>query len=173
MEPRTELAHSNGKAPQIGDFPFTEEMEAGLLALQEFKNKLQDFAVDNPAEALLGVVTGAAWVFYQAEKDSHDECNTYVDALHYISTCLSVGYSPVQPRTQTGRLVSAIVMSIGPSLSAWMLEGRLVARQQAEVPAPPAAAAPPDFSPVVDRLDAILQELKEQRAGGGGPPQAA
>jgi hypothetical protein len=172
METRTDVTQANGRTPQIGDFPFTGEVEAAVQTFQSWKDRLLDLAVSNPAEALFLVVTGGAWMFYQAEREVNPGCATYTDALQYISTCVSVGYSRVQPETQTGKLISAVVMSIGPSLSAWALEARQQARQAAEAPALaaalPAATAAPDFAPVVEKLDAILQELKAQR-GEGSP----
>ena len=146
--------------PQIGDFPFAGESRAAVEAFQNWKNRLLDFAVDNPAEALLTLVCGSAWVFYLAERAENEGVNTYEDALYYISTCLCVGYANIFPKTQLGKLVAAIVMIIGPSLSGWVLEGRLVRRtgERAEE-----LTTGPEFGPVVERLDAILEELKARR----------
>lgn len=146
----------------ISDHPFQEEADAALRAFDAWKNKLLDYAADNPAEALFWVLTGGAFVFYLAEKGENEEVATYNDALHYISTCLSVGYARIFPVTQLGKLVATIVMAIGPSLSGWIIEGRLVRRtaESGETPAAPAR----DLAPVLERLDAILEELKAQRA---------
>jgi hypothetical protein len=138
-------------ASDLGAFPFAGECQAAFRTLQEWKGKLLDLAVDNPAETLFVVLTGGALVFYLAEREVNEGINTYDDALYYISTCLSVGYANVFPLTQTGKLVAAIVMAIGPALAAWQLEGRLVARQ-AQTPTPP--------DPIVERLDQILAELR-------------
>jgi voltage-gated potassium channel len=161
--------------PQIGDFPFTGECQAALDALECWKNKLLDAAVDRPAETLLVVLTGAAMVFYLAEREVNDRVESYGDALHYISTCLSVGYANLFPMTQTGKLVATIVMAIGPALTSWIIEGRLVARTsqaQAAATEVETAAMPtrPDFTPVVEKLDAILQEMRAQR--GQQTPEA-
>ena len=51
------------------------------------------------------------------------KCRWANDALHYISTCLSVGYARIFPVTQVGKLVATIVMAIGPSLSGWVIRG--------------------------------------------------
>ena len=145
----------NGKAPQIGDFPFTGECEAAFAALQSWKDRLLDYAVDHPLESLITLVTGSAWVMYLAEREVNEGITTYDDALYYVSTCLSVGYANVFPQTQIGKLVAAVVMILGPSLTSWVIEGRLVARQ---------AEAPPPPDPVVQKLEAILQELRARRA---------
>jgi hypothetical protein len=150
------MSQSNGHQPQIGDFPFTGECQAAVAAFQEWKNKLLDTAVDHPLETQVTVVLGSAWVFYLAEKDANPDVKTYGDALHYIATCLCTGYANIFPITQLGKVVAAIVMMVGPSMTAWVLEGRLVQRQAVE-----ASTEPPD--PVLETLHLILQELKAQR----------
>lgn len=148
--------------PQIGDFPFTGECEAAVVALRQWKDRLLNMAADNPLETLLVGVLGSAWVFYLAEKGENEGVDTYDDALYYISTCLSVGYANIFPKTQIGKFVAALVMIIGPSLSGWVVEGHLVQRQRGE-PAPPA----PDQAAVVEKLEAILQVLKAQQGVSG------
>ena len=145
--------------PQIGDFPFTGECEAAMAAMRSWKDRMLDMAVDNPLETLLVAVLGSAWVFYLAEREENPGVNTYDDALYYISTCLAVGYANIFPQTQIGKFVAAIVMILGPSMSAWVMEGHLLSRQRAE-PAPPV----PDNAAVVEKLEAILQVLKAGRA---------
>jgi len=147
----------DGREPQIGDFPFTRECRAAWEAFHRSKNRVLDLAVANPTESLFVVLTGSAWVFYLAEKDVNDDVRTYGDALHYISTCLSVGYARIYPVTQPGKLLATIVMAIGPSLSSWILEGRLVQRAARE------EARPPEGDAVLQRLDAILAELRAAR----------
>jgi len=157
----------------LADFPFQGECSAALETLDQWKNRLLDTALTHPAETLFVVLAGGALVFFLAERDVNDGVNTYDDAFYYISTCLSVGYANVFPITQTGKLVAALVMAVGPSLSSWVIEGRLVAKQAAEaraaglVAAPP--AAPPDLTPVVEKLDQILQELRALRTPAADP----
>ena len=148
-------------ADEIGAFPLQGECVAAWEAFHGWKNKLLDLAADHPAEALFTVVAGGAMVFYLAERDVNDDVATYGDALHYISTCLSVGYARIFPMTQIGKLVATIVMAIGPGLTAWVIEGRLTRRN-----ALAEANTPPQPDPIVERLDAILQELKAQRTNG-------
>ena len=54
-------------------------------------------------------------------------------------------------------------MALGPSLSAWVIEGHLVRRNAA---VGEEAASARDLTPMLERLDAILEELKAQRAAG-------
>jgi hypothetical protein len=159
---------TNTIQPQIGDFPFTGECQALVDAYHTWKNRFLDFSVDHPLESLITVVLGSAWVLYLAEKDVNEGIQTYDDALYYISTCLSVGFANVFPQTQLGKFVAAVVMMIGPSLSSWVVEGRLTARNAGTAAAPPPPPAPaPDLAPLLEKLDAILQELRAQRSSGG------
>jgi hypothetical protein len=151
--------------PEIGEFPFRGECQAAVDAFGAWKDRLLDSAVDHPLETQATLVLGSAWVFYLAEKDANDDVDTYSDALHYIATCLSVGYANIFPVTQLGRVIAAIVMMVGPPLTAWIVEGRMVRREGSSEPgAAPAEAARPDLGPVLGKLDEILQELKAQRA---------
>ena len=151
---------------EIGDFPFAGESQETWKALQQWRDRLLDLAADKPLESLLVVVGGGALVFYAAEHEVNDQVNSFTDALHYIATCLSVGYANIFPRTQTGRLVGALVMCVGPALSSWLIEGRIISRQQ-----PANESAPADRNSngsgdaaVLERLDAILAELRSARS---------
>ena len=91
--------------------------------------------VASPAEELGLLVGWASALFYWAEAGENPSVRTDWDAVHYVATSLSVG----------------------PALSARVLE----TEQQ------PAASAEagPDLAPVVERLDAILAELRRSRGG--------
>jgi hypothetical protein len=148
------MSVSNEYQAQIGDFPFTGECRAAVEAFHSWKNRLLDYAADNPLEALLVLVTGAATVMYLAERDVNEGINTYDDALYYISTCLSVGYANVFPQTQLGKFVAALVMTLGPSMSSWVVEGRLIRRQSEQ------RALPPPETEIVAKLDEVIAELR-------------
>lgn len=147
----------------IGEFPFAGESRAAWEALNRWKNRLLDFAGSNPAEAVFTLTAGGALVFYLAEKGVNEDVRTLTDAFHYIATCLTVGYASYFPITQTGKLVAAIVMMYGPSVTAWVVEGSMV-RSAPERRAPEAAPPAPDLSPLLARLDAILAELRAARS---------
>ena len=100
------------------------------------------------AQQLADFVSTAAMLFLLAEEGHNPSVQTYWDALHYISTSLSVGYATIFPQTQMGKAIGAVVQMVGPALSAKALE------------APPSAE--PD--PVLEKLDAILQELRRRPA---------
>lgn len=152
-------------AGEIDSFPFNGELRAVADRLGGLRDRTLDYAVDHPLEALFAVLATSSWLFYQAEREVNDDVRTYGDALHYISTCLSVGYARIYPSTPVGKLIASLVMAIGPSLSSWQLEGRLVARQaRAEATTDPSVA---DLQAVVQRLDAILAELRTRSEVAG------
>ena len=102
-----------------------------------------------PAEELTLLVTWGAAAFYWAEVGTNPGVRTYWDALHYIATSLSVGYANIFPVTQVGKAIGAVVMMIGPALSARALDASAGARTADEALGP--------------KLDAILAELRRHR----------
>jgi len=69
-------------------------------------------------EELTDFVCSAAVLFLCAEEGHNPSVRTYWDALHYVSTSLSVGYANIFPVTQAGRAIGAVVQMVGPALSA-------------------------------------------------------
>ena len=104
-----------------------------------------------PIDELSTLVTWGAALFYWAENGVNEGVKDYWDAVHYIATSLSVGYANIFPVTPLGKTIGAVVMTVGPALSARALD--------------PARAEGPDASAVVaEKLDAILDELKKLNA---------
>jgi hypothetical protein len=79
-------------------------------------------ATPSRAEELCTLVAGAAALFYYVEKDHNPGVKDYWDALHYVSTALSVGYANVFPVTPAGKLLASALMTMGPALAAGALE---------------------------------------------------
>ena len=113
--------------------------------------------VATPAEELGLLVTWGAALFYWAEADVNPMVNGYWDALHYVSTALSVGYANIFPVTPLGKAIATVVMTIGPALSARALDH--VPRDEAGEGSGGGTAV------LAAKLDAILAELR--RASGG------
>jgi hypothetical protein len=116
------------------------------------KAKLREVARRDPMDANLGFVLGASALFYLAEKDQNPKVKTFFDALVYVTTCMSVGYADIFARTETGKLIGSIVMTVGPALSGTFLD-------------PPASE--PDGNAqmqeaILKNLEAILAELKKR-----------
>jgi voltage-gated potassium channel len=122
-------------------------------SLEGLKARLHEDVERDPMDAMFRFALGAAWLFYQAEREENPRIGSFVDALAYISTSMSVGYHEIHPRTQAGQLIAAVVHMVGPSLAA----GALGKAKRAE------ASSERDDA-IVSRLDAILEELRAQRA---------
>jgi len=143
------------KAPGLVLEPlFAGESRAAIAAYYTWRDRLHDYASRNPVETLFFLVTGSAMILYLAEREVNEGIDSYDDALYYISTCLSVGYANVFPTTQLGKLVAAMVMMVGPGLSAWLVESKTVSRHAQE------AAAKDEHGALLEKLEAILQELR-------------
>jgi hypothetical protein len=74
------------------------------------------------SEELAQLVCAAAALFFCAEQEQNPAVRTFWDALHYVSTSLSVGYANIYPVTPAGKLIGAVVQMVGPALSARALD---------------------------------------------------
>ncbi len=105
------------------------ECKRRLLMLLSKKDALENewvsWANHRPLDAAFTFLGSAALAFYQAEKDANLKVATYTDAFYYIATCASVGYADIFAVTQTGNAVAALVMIVGPSIAAQILEPRV------------------------------------------------
>jgi len=110
--------------------------------------------VATPSEELAALVAWGAALFYWAEAGENPAVRTYWDAAHYVATSLSVGYANIFPVTALGKAIGAVVMMVGPALSARALD-----HSQAPLP-----RAPDDGGTALlaEKLDAILAELRRQ-----------
>jgi voltage-gated potassium channel len=106
----------------------------------------------HPMESLAGFLLGTSAAFYLAERDVNPKIKTFVDALYYISTCLSVGYADIFAQTQTGRLIATLAMAVGPALTSQVLD----------LPGQAADASARGQEMMIARLDAILEELRRR-----------
>jgi voltage-gated potassium channel len=132
----------------------------GETSYESLKNGLRGAVARDPFDATVVTVLGGAFLFYVAERGQNPKVTSYWDALVFISTCLSVGYADVFARTPAGKAIASAVMTIGPAMSGAILESpggdgtakaettELLLVQKA----------------IVDKLDAILSELRAARA---------
>jgi len=116
----------------------------------EFEATLIERLMQYPMETLAGFLLGTSAAFYLAEREVNPKVKTFVDALYYISTCLSVGYADIFAQTQTGRAIATLVMTVGPSLTGELLDP----------PHKAASASSVNQDMMIERLDAILAELR-------------
>jgi len=122
------------------------------------KSALRESVAKDPLDALVVTVLGGSFLFYLAEKDENPKCATYWDALVYVSTCLSVGYADIFARTDAGKAIATAIMTVGPAMAAKALDAP--SAQQDE----DAKKALAVQQAMVDKLDAILVELRKSRA---------
>jgi hypothetical protein len=131
-------------------------MGGAPLDYDSLKRRVRETAAKDPADSLLITVLGGALLFYYAEKGHNPKVETYFDALVYVSTCVSVGYADIFPKTRAGKTIATALMTFGPALAAAALN-------------PPACEKVPEpIDPrllemqrlMCDRLDAILDELR-------------
>jgi voltage-gated potassium channel len=123
------------------------------------KEGLKAAITQDPFDATVVTVFGGAFLFYVAEKGNNPKVETYWDALVFISTCMSVGYADVFARTAAGKAIASAVMTLGPAMSGAILDPTTPKEEKKE--------PPPELlqvqAAIVDKLDAILQELRAAR----------
>ena len=122
----------------------------------EIESEIVERLTRYPMESLAGFLLGTSAAFYLAEREANPKIKTFVDALYYISTCLSVGYADIFAQTQAGRAVATLAMTIGPALTNEILDRPHKAED--------ASAANQKL--IVERLDAILEELRKRSDEG-------
>lgn len=123
------------------------------VSYASLKNALRDGVARDPIDALVVTVLGGSFLFYVAEKDANPKVQTYWDALVYVSTCLSVGYSDIFARTKEGKAIATAIMTIGPAMAAKALDP-IGSDTTSD------AAALAVQKSIADKLDAILGELR-------------
>jgi hypothetical protein len=116
---------------------------------------------DPMGSIVLAVLAGAA-MFYAAERGKNPKVSSFYDALIYVSTNLSVGYSDILAKTPAGKSIGSVLMTYGPALAARVFDPPNEARDDAESRARAEAA----LSGISERLDLILAELRKERADG-------
>lgn len=123
-------------------------------AMEGYETWGRDLMVRNPMESLLALVFGGAALYYLAERQRNEKVQTYWDALEYVSTSASVGYSNIFPSTPIGKIVATAAFLFGPTLTSRALDP----------PATEASAAAPqssaDSQALLAKLEQILSELK-------------
>ena len=88
---------------------------------------IDDWAMNltaSPARNTAAGVAVSSALFYMAERDHNPKVADIYDAMVYCSTCLSVGYGDIFAKTPAGKLIGTLLMTLGPSLSGAVLDGR-------------------------------------------------
>jgi voltage-gated potassium channel len=139
-------------------------LAGGAASYASWKSSLKAVVTSDPFDALVVTVVGGAFLFYLAEKDHNPKVRSYVDALLFLSTCVSVGYADVFACTPAGKAIASAVMTFGPAMSGGIFDD----------PRGGGAAASAEMlavqKTIVDKLDAILTEMRaphESESTGG------
>jgi hypothetical protein len=143
--------------------------DMGKGALERFKGGVREGFARDPMGSVLATVLGGAWLFYKAERGHNPKVKSYYDALVYVSTNLSVGYSDIFARTARGKAIGSVLMTYGPAMATKIFDAP-AAPGGAAVPAPAAGASATlgDSREVLERLDRILAVLEATRTPAAG-----
>ena len=128
------------------------EPDLGRATLDQLKGKLLGQYAKDPVGSTVSTVLLASFLFYRAERGKNTKVTSYYDALSYVATSLSVGYSDVFPKTETGKAIGAAIQTVGPAMSANLFENMRVPKDE------------PESDEVVKRLDRILAVLEAKQA---------
>jgi voltage-gated potassium channel len=121
------------------------ELEEGGLA--RLKDGIREKYASDPMGSVVSTVLIGSYLFYKAEKGHNPKVTSYYDALVYVSTNLSVGYSDIFAKTPAGKAIGSTLMTYGPAMAAKIFDEP---RAEPETPT----------REVVDRLDKILAALE-------------
>ena len=119
----------------------------------------RDKQAEDPMNAVVFTVLLGAAAFYAAERHDNPKVTSYYDALVYVSTNLSVGYSDIFAKTEAGKAIGSTLMTYGPALAARVFDVPDEARERAAEGERSEAA----LRGIADKLELILQELQAQR----------
>ena len=78
---------------------------------------------EKPCQNTVAMVTGAAVLFYLAERGRNPKVRDLYDALVYCTTNISVGYCDIFAHTPMGKLIGSTLMTLGPAMAAQTLDG--------------------------------------------------
>lgn len=97
-----------------------ELFEAG--GLEKLKTDLRNRFAADPMGTMFGSVAVGAWAFYLAERGQNPKVTSYYDALLFVSTSMSVGYSDTFAKTEAGKGIASLLMTYGPAMATRALD---------------------------------------------------
>jgi hypothetical protein len=130
--------------------------------LDSLKATVREKLVGDPIGNVLTTVLLGGVLFYEAEKGHNPNVKSMEDALLFVATSLTSPSSDVSPRTERGKLITTALRTAGPAMAFNMLNAP-PAKAPAALPPPPSANDAELQRRLLDKLDAILTELKAQR----------
>jgi len=114
---------------------------------------------NEPMAATLATVLLGTLAFYRAERGQNPKVTSIYDALVYVSTNLSVGYSDIFAKTEAGKAIGSALMTFGPALSARTFDPP---KQDQELAAE-TRQSQQLLVEIADKLERILGELRAAR----------
>ena len=129
-----------------------QQLKGMLEKRDEWERRLVEASMKNPLESVLLLILVSSFIFFRSEAGRNPKVHTFWDAVNFISTCASVGYTDIYAQSQEGKIISSVVMTFGPALCAKAFD-RPDSRYSSLA----------DTDAIVQRLDAILTELKQLR----------
>jgi voltage-gated potassium channel len=137
------------------------EPDLGRATVERLKHGIRDGYTKDPMGSTVATVLVASWLFYRAERGHNPKVTSFYDALVYISTSLSVGYSDIFAKTPAGKTIGSTLMTFGPSMAAGLFDEYRVLKG---VTATSSDGAPARDAAIVERLDRILAALEQRSA---------
>jgi hypothetical protein len=120
---------------------------------------MRDKQAQDPMQAVVHTVLLGTVAFYAAEREHNPKINSLYDALVYVSTNLSVGYSDVFAKTEAGKAIGSALMAYGPALAARAFDPPNEARERAA----DGERSEMALKSIAEKLELILEELRQQR----------
>jgi hypothetical protein len=159
MANEKEKQHGPSSGPQRPKQEALMALAVSLLGdplLESAKNDVRDALTKDPIESAMMAILVGSYAFFQAENGINPKVQTFGDALVFISTSMSVGYSDIFPKTERGKIIASAIQTFGPAMTARLLDPP---RKQEE---DEKRAAAETQQQILQRLDAILDALKSR-----------
>ena len=102
-------------------------------------------------------------LFLLAERGRNERVQDIWDALLYCSTCLSVGYADIHPRTPAGKIIGTALMTIGPAMAAKMLDGSTAPAEATSLKPVATEGTPSTQAEILATLKQILECIRDGR----------
>jgi len=127
--------------------------------LSSINGYLREKQANDPMTATLAVVVVGTLAFYRAERGHNPKITSIYDALVYVSTNLSVGYSDIFAKTEAGKSIGSALMLYGPALTARVFDPP----KQDQKLAAETRQSQLLLTQISDKLELILTELRAAR----------
>lgn len=122
-------------------------------AWQRTRDAIREAARKDPVDTAFATAFCGAYLFFLAERGKNPRVKTFGDALVFVTTNMSVGYSDIFARTEAGKYIASAVMTVGPSMLAQLFAP--TASEQREE----SARAEARHRETMDALNALIRAM--------------